>query len=128
MLQKNWKAQETLRKDKEEAGDVLGDRLDAWQYKNGVSRNIRALLSSLQNVLYVHFECVPADVYLHSRWKDCKWKAVSLGALVSFADVRKAYRKSLIIVHPDRHQNADAEHQVISERVFQALNQGWYVR
>lgn len=35
-------------------------------------------------------------------WDDCKWKKCDMYQLVSAADVKKAYRKACLAVHPDK--------------------------
>lgn len=35
-------------------------------------------------------------------WEDCKWKGVDMSQLVSASDVKKAYRKACLAVHPDK--------------------------
>lgn len=35
-------------------------------------------------------------------WEDCKWKGVDMAQLVTAADVKKAYRKACLAVHPDK--------------------------
>lgn len=35
-------------------------------------------------------------------WDDAKWNKVEMHQLVSAADVKKAYRKACLAVHPDK--------------------------
>eukprot|EP01083_Nonionella_stella_P086565 240588_1 len=103
--------EETMRDEKYEAEAELGDRLDVWEYRNGVRRGIRSLLSSMHTVL----------------WDEAKssWKPVSLSQLMAPSDVKKHYRKGILKVHPDRAQGMPGNVHFISERCFQALNTAW---
>lgn len=52
----------------------------------GKKSNIRALLCSMHTVL----------------WADAKWTKYEMHLLVTPADVKKAYRKACLAVHPDK--------------------------
>lgn len=52
----------------------------------GKKNNIRALLCSMHMVL----------------WEDAKWQKCEMHQLVTPADVKKAYRKACLAVHPDK--------------------------
>lgn len=52
----------------------------------GKKNNIRALLCSMHTIL----------------WTDAKWQKCEMHMLVSAADVKKAYRKACLAVHPDK--------------------------
>lgn len=53
---------------------------------DGKKNNIRALLCSMHTIL----------------WDGTKWKKCEMHQLVSAADVKKAYRKACLAVHPDK--------------------------
>lgn len=54
--------------------------------KEGKKNNIRALLCSMHTIL----------------WDDAKWNKCEIHQLVSATDVKKAYRKACLAVHPDK--------------------------
>ena len=55
-------------------------------WTEGKTSNLRALLTSLHSVL----------------WPEAKWAQCYMHQLVTSADVKKAYRKACIAVHPDK--------------------------
>ncbi|GMJ15186.1 AUXILIN-LIKE3 [Hibiscus trionum] len=77
----------------------------------GKEGNLRALLSSLQQVL----------------WPECGWEPVSLTDLITSGSVKKVYRKATLCVHPDKVQQKGAtlEQKYIAEKVFDILKEAW---
>ncbi|XVE95537.1 hypothetical protein REPUB_Repub02eG0106200 [Reevesia pubescens] len=77
----------------------------------GKEGNMRALLSSLQQVL----------------WSECGWEPVSLTDLITSGSVKKIYRKATLCVHPDKVQQKGAtlEQKYIAEKVFDILKEAW---
>ncbi|OMP08108.1 hypothetical protein COLO4_06774 [Corchorus olitorius] len=75
----------------------------------GKEGNMRALLSSLQQVL----------------WPECGWEPVSLTDLITSGSVKKVYRKATLCVHPDKVQQKGAtlEQKYIAEKVFDVLKE-----
>ncbi|KAF2296689.1 hypothetical protein GH714_001243 [Hevea brasiliensis] len=69
-------------------GRRIADKVDAEmkRWAAGKEGNMRALLSSLQHVL----------------WPECGWEPVSLTDLITSASVKKVYRKATLCVHPDK--------------------------
>lgn len=61
-------------------------KLKIMEWKENKTRNIRALLGSLDVIV----------------WEDCKWQAVGMHQLVDPGDVKKMYRKACLAVHPDK--------------------------
>ncbi|CAH0486590.1 unnamed protein product [Peronospora farinosa] len=94
---------------KDNANAVIGPRLKGWAEDNGRVKNIRTLLSTMHQVM----------------WEDCKWSEVNMGKLIQPNDVKKYYRKAMIVVHPDKSGGRSAEQLLIAERVFAALNNAW---
>jgi len=56
---------------------------------------------------------------------DTKWKAISLGDVLESSQVKKQYRKAMLVVHPDHTINARAESKFICKRVFEAINEAY---
>ncbi|KAB1200526.1 Auxilin-related protein 1 [Morella rubra] len=73
----------------------------------GREGNMRALLSSLQNVL----------------GPECGWQPVSLTDIITSASVKKVYRKATLCIHPDKIQQrgASLEQKYTAEKVFDIL-------
>ncbi|KAF7812147.1 auxilin-related protein 1 [Senna tora] len=62
------------------------------QWAAGNESNMRALLSTLQYVL----------------WAECGWQPVSLTDMITSVSVKKVYRKATLCIHPDKVQQKDA--------------------
>ncbi|OSS46860.1 hypothetical protein B5807_09065 [Epicoccum nigrum] len=88
--------------------DQVDAKLIAW--KGGKTDNLRALLGSLDNVL----------------WPEAGWKKVGMGDLVMPNKVKINYMKAIAKVHPDKiPQSATTEQRMISASVFATLNEAW---
>ncbi|KAJ4889607.1 Chaperone DnaJ-domain superfamily protein [Raphanus sativus] len=91
----------------------ISENVDAEirRWATGKEGNMRALLSSLQIVL----------------WPGCGWEAVSLTDLITSSAVKKVYRKATLYVHPDKVQQKGAtlEQKYIAEKVFDILKEAW---
>ncbi|KAL9313646.1 hypothetical protein ACSQ67_019098 [Phaseolus vulgaris] len=81
------------------------------RWSAGKEGNMRALLSSLQYVL----------------WPECGWQPVSLTDMITSAAVKKVYRKATLYIHPDKVQQKGAtlEQKYIAEKVFDILKESW---
>lgn len=81
------------------------------QWSQGRKGNIRSLLSTLQLVL----------------WPDSGWKPVALMDLMEGNQVKRAYQRALLYIHPDKLQQkgAAAHHKYIAEKVFDILQEAW---
>jgi len=88
-----------------EAVGQVEEKLKAWQFKSGVQRNLRNLLSSLNTIL----------------WPDCGWKGPSMADLMDSAGVEKWFKKARFFVHPDRQHDLTPEQEVIVQKVYEAL-------
>lgn len=83
-------------------------RITNW--KNGKQDNLRALLGSLDTVL----------------WAESGWKKISLAELVLPNKVKIQYMKGIAKVHPDKiPTTATTEQRMISSAVFGTLNEAW---
>jgi hypothetical protein len=85
----------------------LEPKLKAWCEEYGKKRQLRALLSSLDKVL----------------WPGSGWKPLNLGDVLDAKKARRAYLKASLKVHPDKTRSLDAEKRFIANRVFDALSQ-----
>ncbi|CAI5712919.1 unnamed protein product [Hyaloperonospora brassicae] len=108
-LRKREEAVRTMSAMKDSANAVIGPRLKSWAEDNGRVKNIRTLLSTMHHVM----------------WEDSKWSEVNMGKLIQPNDVKRHYRKAMIVVHPDKAGGRKAEQLLIAERVFAALNTAW---
>ena len=95
--------------ERSELAQYMGPKLDAWA--KGKNDNIRALLSTLQMVL----------------WEGSGWKEVSMMDLMNPAQVKKQYRKAMIIMHPDKvkQKGGTTEQVYIADYLFDLTNSAW---
>ncbi|GIZ47310.1 hypothetical protein CKM354_001040500 [Cercospora kikuchii] len=88
--------------------DQVEARLTNW--KGGKADNLRALLQSLDGIL----------------WEGAGWKKVGMSDLVLPNKVKIIYMKAIAKVHPDKiAQDATTEQRMISAAVFSTLNEAW---
>ncbi|KAK4239667.1 hypothetical protein C8A03DRAFT_32268 [Achaetomium macrosporum] len=116
--QKNSEAVERLRaahRAAEKEGDekiALTEKVDARiaAWRDGKRDNLRALLSSLDSVL----------------WEGSGWKKVGLHELVMANKVKIVYMKAIAKTHPDKiAPDATTEVRMIAGTVFSTLNEAW---
>ncbi|KAF0455052.1 putative ER organization and biogenesis-related protein [Gigaspora margarita] len=90
--------------------DQVDQKLMQW--KGGKETNIRALISSLDTVL----------------WEGLGWKSIGLHELVTPAQVKIKYMKAIGKVHPDKLSNfTTIEQGLLANGVFSSLNDAWDV-
>ncbi|KAK5870870.1 hypothetical protein PBY51_003780 [Eleginops maclovinus] len=88
--------------------DIDPLKLQILDWIEGKERNIRALLSTLHTVL----------------WEgETRWKPVGMADLVTPDQVKKYYRKAVLIVHPDKATDKPYEHY--AKMIFMELNDAW---
>ncbi|KUI71577.1 UBA domain-containing protein 7 [Cytospora mali] len=88
--------------------DQVDARIAAW--RDGKRENLRALLASLDQVL----------------WEGSGWKKVGLHEIVMANKVKIIYMKAIAKTHPDKlPQDASTEVRMIAATVFSTLNESW---
>ncbi|EWC47514.1 hypothetical protein DRE_00482 [Drechslerella stenobrocha 248] len=88
--------------------DEVEAKVLAW--KGGKETNLRALIASLDSVL----------------WEGSGWKKVGMHELVMPNKVKISYMKGIGKVHPDKiSQSATVEQRMLAAAVFSTLNEAW---
>lgn len=83
-------------------------KLQILDWIEGKERNIRALISTLHTVL----------------WEgETRWKPVNMADLVTPDQVKKYYRKAVLVVHPDKATGKPYEQH--AKMIFMELNDAW---
>ena len=103
---------EVQKMETEKANAILneGARMKEWAEDNGRLKNIRTLLSTMHTVM----------------WQDSRWTEIGLGKVMQATDVKKAYRRAMLVVHPDKNTSGRTPTQVlIAELCFDALKKAW---
>ncbi|KAG6420539.1 hypothetical protein SASPL_117071 [Salvia splendens] len=95
--------------EKEDDGSIVDEKMTLWL--SGKESDIRLLLSSLHQIL----------------WPNSGWVAIPLAKLMESSQVKKAYQKSVLCLHPDKLQQRGASllHKYIARKVFAALQDAW---
>uniref|UniRef100_A0A3Q4BRB1 Cyclin-G-associated kinase n=1 Tax=Mola mola TaxID=94237 RepID=A0A3Q4BRB1_MOLML len=88
--------------------DVDPLKLQILDWIEGKERNIRALLSTLHTVLWDG---------------EIRWKPVSMADLVTPDQVKKYYRKAVLVVHPDK--AAGQPYEQYAKMIFMELSDAW---
>ncbi|XP_039590875.1 putative tyrosine-protein phosphatase auxilin isoform X4 [Polypterus senegalus] len=92
----------------EMAKEMDPEKLKILDWIEGKERNIRALLSTMHTVL----------------WEgETKWKPVGMADLVTPEQVKKVYRKAVLVVHPDKATGQPYEQY--AKMIFMELNDAW---
>ncbi|XP_018116244.1 putative tyrosine-protein phosphatase auxilin isoform X2 [Xenopus laevis] len=84
------------------------EKLKILDWIEGKERNIRALLSTMHTVLWAG---------------ETKWKSVGMADLVTPEQVKKVYRKAVLVVHPDKATGQPYEQY--AKMIFMELNDAW---
>ncbi|KAL7832633.1 hypothetical protein SRHO_G00296510 [Serrasalmus rhombeus] len=92
----------------EMAKEMDPEKLKILDWIEGKERNIRALLSTMHTVL----------------WEgETRWKPVGMADLVTPEQVKKIYRKAVLVVHPDKATGEPYEQY--AKMIFMELNDAW---
>lgn len=78
------------------------------EWTEGKERNIRALLSTLHTVLWDG---------------ESRWAPVGMADLVTPGQVKKQYRRAVLVVHPDKAAGQPYEQQ--ARMIFMELSDAW---
>ncbi|XP_028348263.1 cyclin-G-associated kinase isoform X4 [Physeter macrocephalus] len=97
---------EMRRQDQARDSDPLKLKLLDWT--EGKERNIRALLSTLHTALWDG---------------ESRWTPVGMADLVTPAQVKKHYRRAVLVVHPDKARGQPYEQY--ARMIFMELNDAW---
>ncbi|VDO37841.1 unnamed protein product [Haemonchus placei] len=92
----------------EEIKDMDPVSVKVRDWAEGKQKNIRALLGSLNDVLWEGAE---------------KWQQPSMGDLLSAAQVKRSYFKACLVVHPDK--QVGEPHEQLAQAIFTMLNEAW---
>nr|CDJ81412.1 Heat shock protein DnaJ domain containing protein [Haemonchus contortus] len=92
----------------EEIKDMDPVSVKVRDWAEGKQRNIRALLGSLNDVLWEGAE---------------KWQQPRMGDLLSAAQVKRSYFKACLVVHPDK--QVGEPHEQLARAIFTVLNEAW---
>ncbi|KAK3091567.1 hypothetical protein FSP39_020845 [Pinctada imbricata] len=95
-------------KKKTMAEETDPNKLKVMEWIQGKERNIRALLCSLDKILWE---------------EETRWKGAGMHELVTADQVKKMYRKAVLSVHPDK--LADSPHFELARLIFMELNDAW---
>uniref|UniRef100_H3DEV8 Cyclin G associated kinase n=1 Tax=Tetraodon nigroviridis TaxID=99883 RepID=H3DEV8_TETNG len=83
-------------------------KLQILDWIEGKERNIRALMSTMHTVLWDG---------------ETRWKPVGMSELVTPDQVKKYYRKAVLVVHPDK--AAGKPYEEYAKMIFMELNDAW---
>jgi hypothetical protein len=100
------------KRDEAEEDDVrrrLEPKIKAWSEEHGKKKQLRALVATMQNILW------PAAA--------ATWKPMSIGDLLDDKKVKLAFHKASRVVHPDKTHHLSAEERFLAKRMFDALSQ-----
>merc|ERR1712071_151283 len=90
--------------------EAMGDpiKYKIWLWTDGKEKNIRTLLSSMQDVLWEN---------------ENRWKNITLADMLEPNQVKKQFRKASLIVHPDK--TSGSEHEELAHEIQMVLNEAW---
>ncbi|KEP66238.1 UNVERIFIED_CONTAM: protein-tyrosine-phosphatase [Hammondia hammondi] len=92
--------------------DEVQIQLEKWaKSSDGKYKDVRTLLCTVHEVL----------------WPGADWEPVSISTLMIASQLKKHYRKALLLTHPDKHHSSSAEQLFRAEKIFQAFNEAFKV-
>ena len=95
-------------KEKEIYAEGVNATLATWRDKK--EGNIRALLCSLNTIL----------------WAECEWNPVHLSQLITPKQVKVHYVKAISKVHPDKlRSDVRMDRRLLAQGIFSSLNEAW---
>ncbi|KAL0695676.1 hypothetical protein Bca4012_062856 [Brassica carinata] len=106
------RSEEEAKSEEEMEMEMKDEEIRIWL--TGKETNIRLLLSTLHHVL----------------WSNSKWQAVPLANLRDGSQVKKAYQKARLCLHPDKLQQRGGTSPLqksVASRVFSILQEAWAV-
>ena len=98
-----------LRRELDAKDGMDPNKLKVLEWTDGKKANIRALLTSMHKVIWEGGE---------EKWKPC-----GMHQLVSADDVKKMYRKAVLVIHPDKLTGQPQEE--LARLIFVELNDAW---
>ncbi|XP_050232122.1 uncharacterized protein LOC126680896 isoform X2 [Mercurialis annua] len=110
---KNWRSEEESEQSEkyklQTEMDLLDEDIRLWSA--GKETNIRSLLSTLHHIL----------------WDNSGWYAVPLTSIIESSNVKKAYQKARLCLHPDKLQQrgATVPQKFVAEKAFSILQDAW---
>ena len=89
--------------------ETINGKLLIW--RGGKERNLRALIASLDTVL----------------WPELQWQTVGLNQLIQNNQVKIRYMKAIAKLHPDKlsSMKLTLEQKMMADGIFSTLNQAW---
>lgn len=108
--QRNWTAEEEKQQsEKYMEVELLDECIRLWSA--GKETNIKILLSKLHHIL----------------WPNSGWCAIPLTSLTESSQVKKAYQKARLCLHPDKLQQRGATlpQKYVAEKAFSILQDAW---
>ena len=86
---------------------MTSEEVKVYAWKESKTRNLRALLCSLDTVI----------------WPGSRWKQCNMSQLVNENDVGKMYKRACLAVHPDKQMGTQNEE--LSKLIFIELNDAY---
>lgn len=104
-----WATEDKQQMEKDMEIELLDEDVRLWS--SGKEANIRLLLSTLHHIL----------------WPNSGWYAIPLTSLIETSQVKKAYQKARLCLHPDKLQQRGVTppQKYVAEKAFSILQDAW---